>query len=242
LSIHVAILKRPYIEKILLGQKSVESRLSKFAGPPHGQVLPGDRLFFKASAGPFLATAIADTVFDRKDQTAAEIERLAEAWDAAVAGGMAYWTQRFDRPFVTLIRLKQIEPMDVGPKYTSIHMRAWYVLHDDKSPLRDVRLTAGSIRNRYVNFPHIRSIPASRSVTLVMPDDVIVETNFAKGSMLRWRGWGRYFRAFGLIAGDRVRFIALGDGRYSVRFMRQTSGGCSVSEVPAGRSDFTFNL
>ena len=60
MSIHVAILKREYLRMVLSGQKTVESRLAKVRCPPFEQVVAGERLFFKASGGPFMAPAIAD--------------------------------------------------------------------------------------------------------------------------------------------------------------------------------------
>ena len=51
--IHVAILKPNYIRDILAGDKTIESRFTKTNQPPHGRVAVGERLFLKASGGPF---------------------------------------------------------------------------------------------------------------------------------------------------------------------------------------------
>jgi len=50
--IHVAILKPGYIQAILAGTKTIESRLTKTAQPPYGKVVTGERLYLKASGGP----------------------------------------------------------------------------------------------------------------------------------------------------------------------------------------------
>ena len=60
--VHVAILLRPYIKLILSGRKTVESRLTITPRAPFEGIKPGDRIFFKASAGPYMATAVADAV------------------------------------------------------------------------------------------------------------------------------------------------------------------------------------
>ncbi len=59
---HVAILYKRYIDLILAGRKTVESRLTKGLIEPYGRIEPGDRIWFKVTSGPFMATAIADAV------------------------------------------------------------------------------------------------------------------------------------------------------------------------------------
>ena len=224
MSIHIAILKREYLRMILAGQKTVESRLAKVRCPPFESVKPGERLFFKASGGPFMATAIADEVHDYADQTPEQIDALCEQWNPAVCGPLEYWRDRRDRPFVTMIRLGNVEPMDIGPKFKVQNMRAWYVLPDEASPLMDITLKRGAIKNNYVSLPGVSESLRDGQLTLELPDGETVETDFADGGpMLRWRGWGRYFRAFGLKPGDTVRFVAVGGRLYRVRFLRSTT-------------------
>ncbi len=56
---HVAIMRRSWklIEKILAGEKTVESRWFKHRGCPWGKVSVGDTIYFKDSAGPVRAKA-----------------------------------------------------------------------------------------------------------------------------------------------------------------------------------------
>ncbi|MEM9419022.1 MAG: ASCH domain-containing protein [Planctomycetota bacterium] len=223
MSIHIAILKREYLRMILAGQKTVESRLSKVRCAPFESVTPGERLFFKASGGPFMATAVAGMVHDYADQTPEQIDDLCAQWNPAVCGPLDYWRDRRDRHFATMIRLQHIEPMDAGPKFSAHNMRAWYVLPDEANPLMDVTLKPGAVRNRYVSLPDSSAVMRSEALTLEMPDHEHVQTDFVDGGpMLRWRGWGRYFEAFAMSAGDIVRFVALGGRRYRVRFIRMT--------------------
>jgi len=223
MSIHVAILKREYLRMVLSGQKTVESRLAKVRCPPFGQVRPGERLFFKASGGAFMATAIADSVDDYVNQTPAQIDELYEQWNPAVCGSADYWQERRNRPFATMIRLRQVEPMDVGPKFAVQNMRAWYVLADESNPLLDVTLKRGAIKNHYVSLAGASEALRSTTLTLELPDGEEAQTDFTDGGpMLRWRGWRRYFEAFALQPGDVVRFVALGGRRYRVRFIRTT--------------------
>lgn len=222
MAIHVAILKRAYLELILAGRKTVESRLSKVDGPPHGRVQPGERLFFKASGGPFLATALADAVEDHADLAPAGVEALCERWNPAVGGDADYWELKSASRYATFIRLRDIEVLHVGPRYQPQNMRAWYVLPEVQSPLVDVTLTAGAIRNRYLPLPKRWADARPTAYTLHLPDGERIDTERAdRGRMLRWRGWGRHYTAFGLEAGDTVRLIQTGPSDYAVRFRRR---------------------
>ena len=55
---HLVILKKPYLEAILSGRKTIESRFTKTKRPPFGQIEAGDRLFLKLSSGPVCGTAV----------------------------------------------------------------------------------------------------------------------------------------------------------------------------------------
>lgn len=235
MSIHVAILYREYVEMILAGTKTVESRLSKVRCPPWGQVRAGERLFFKVSSGSFCATAVAEAVLDLEGQTPADIDRLRERWNPTIRGDDAYWAKKRQCPFVTLVHLRDVEPLDVGPRYRVQQMRAWYVLDEEVSPLREVTLTRGAIRNGYVSLSGVSAQLREQAVTLVMPDGAEVTTEFTRGGpMLRWRGWRGYFERDAMEAGDTVRLVALGERRYRVQFVR--AAGCDAAKQAGGGS------
>ena len=217
--IHIAILKLPYLRAILDGRKTIESRLSKGVCDPFGRVREGERLYFKASGGPFMGTALAGQVMEwdaLTPDTVAEIERR---YRPAIGGEDAYWHAKRDAVVATLIRLREVEALEVGPEFRGANMKAWHVLPDDRDIMREVKLTAGNIRNRHVTLRGASTAMRGEPITLQLPDGVEVVTDFPPGkAMLRWRGWGRYFDAFAVEPGDTVRFVALGHRRYRVTF------------------------
>ena len=116
---------------------------------------------------------------------------------------------------------KDSEPIEVGPAYPK-SMRAWHVLDESLSPLKDVPLTDGAIRNQYISLTGTSDKMRRRPVTLLMPDGQEVQTAFATGkAMLKWRGWGAYYVKHRMKPGDAVRFVALSPGRYRVTFRKQ---------------------
>jgi len=222
MSIHVAILKKPYISLILSGQKTVESRLTKTAVPPLNVIKPGERIFIKASGGPFMATAVAGLIEQYKDLKPSDIHRLSRQYKKAVCGSDEYAELKKHSRFAVYIHLDQVEPLEIGPVYTK-SMRAWHVLDESLSPLMDFPVTAGAIRNRYVSLAGVSDNVRSRPVNLLLPDGQEVETAFSQGKpILKWRGWGAYYDKNSMHPGDIVRFVAAGPVRYRVSFRKQT--------------------
>lgn len=224
--IHVAILKRPYLQMILRGEKTVESRLTRTRQPPYRAIEPGERLFLKVSAGPFVATAVAGEVEFHEDLTPAKVDALRARYQPTVRGDDAYWHVKRDSRYATFIHLTGVEPLDVGPKYPPVNMKAWHLLDERLSPLREVEVTAGAIRNRYAAFPFAprrRDAPESPSsvrtgdVRLDVGDETIT-THLARGRMLRWRGWGGVYAQHGVQPGDVMRYVCVGPRRYRVSF------------------------
>jgi len=229
MAVHIAILKPCYAAAVLAGTKTIESRLTKTAMPPYRTVEAGQRIYLKASGGPFVGMARAARVQCFEPRGAGGVDALRARFEPAVGGDDAYWHAKRDSRYATFVTLAAVEPIDVGPAYTK-SMRAWHVVDDDADPVREVTLTGGAVRNGYVSLSDPvmaaeaatprKGSPASAGVglTLELPDERIVHTDYARGHMLRWRGWPPYFRAHGLGAGDRVRFVRTATRRYRVSF------------------------
>lgn len=230
-AVHVAILKRPYLRQLLSGQKTIESRLTRIGCAPYRQITPGDRIYFKASSGPFMATAIADAVMFRDALTPAAVAAIRREHNHAIRGEPEYWQAKRDSRFATLVVVRDVEPMDVGPSMAPSRGIAWFVFDDEADPMRSITLTAGAIRNRYVRVPAAmrdyfrRNRPAgdqgASDFTLVLPDGEKVRTEVNDRGMIRWRGWGACFEEHTVAAGDAVRFVREAPQRYRVSVHRK---------------------
>jgi len=238
MAVHVAILKRPYVEMILRGRKTVESRLTKTRRDPFGTVAPGERIYFKISAGPFAATAVADAVACYDELTPSKLEKLKAKYNAGVCGPDAYWQMKRDSRFATFIALRDVEAVSRGPAFAPSQWRAWFRL-EMPDPMRrggadagadpvsvEVELTGGAIRNRYVRLGRGSAIQAHDDsptpITLALPDGREVDTLLKPDGMIRWRGWGKWIETGQLRVGDRVRLDRTAPGIYAVTFLRPT--------------------
>ncbi len=221
MSVHVAILKPQYLRLILAGRKTIESRLTLTAQPPFLQVSAGERLFFKQSGGPFGATALARQVESFANVTRDQMRRFYTELNERIQGDREHWVQKRDANFATFIHLRDIEPLDVGPDYGRANMKAWFVLDDADTVLLDVPLTGGAIRNGWVRVPtRYRRFPTGPA-TLLMPDGELLESQINARRHIGGRGWRRYHSAYGVQAGDAVRLVVVGEGRYRVSFVKR---------------------
>jgi len=124
---HLAILKRPYLEAILAGRKTIESRFTRTRRGAFGEVEAGDTLFLKESSGPVRATAGVCGVKSFANLTAQKMARLEAEYNHLVCGDDEYWQGRRNCRFGVLVWLEDvhlIEPVWIAKK----DWRAWVVL------------------------------------------------------------------------------------------------------------------
>lgn len=128
--IHVAVLKPLYIDAILEGRKTIESRLSITRREPFGLIHSGERIYFKARAGPFGVTARAGRIEFFEALSPADVDRLRRDFTDRVGGEPAYWRAKRSARFATMIHLEEVEPIGRGPVHPPFNGRAWIRLPD----------------------------------------------------------------------------------------------------------------
>jgi hypothetical protein len=127
-SIHLAIFVEPFLQFLLDGKKTIESRFSINRCAPFDKVSKGDLLLIKKSGGPIVAIC---TVKDRwyyrlNPNSWNEIRQYQEALCATDPG---FWEERQDASFATLIQIANITkifPIDFEKK----DRRGWVVISD----------------------------------------------------------------------------------------------------------------
>jgi len=128
---HLVILKKPYLELILSGRKTIELRLSRGRSPLVGRVHRGDGLFLKASAGAVCARAKVMNIKYYKTLTPSLIARIKQQYNDRIMGADAVWESMMDRKsglLVWLRDIRRIEPIRIEKK----DWRAWVVLKEGK--------------------------------------------------------------------------------------------------------------
>ena len=138
---HLAILKKPYLDAILAGRKTIESRFRKNSGSPIGQVHRGDILFFKISSGPVCAKAVVSQVEIFQNLTPEKVAQIKREYNQYILGDDEYWRDIADRRVGFLAWLEKVEaipPVRINKK----DWRAWVVLSS--------RNNYGLFDNRYL--------------------------------------------------------------------------------------------
>jgi ASC-1-like (ASCH) protein len=128
---HLAILKKPYLDAVLNGQKTIESRLYKLKTAPVGNIAPGDIIIFKQSCGPIRAFAHAGRVMQVENPTKAELTALYRKYDRYVMAGRNHWLAKHPLRYALLIWLKRVTP--VAPfDIDKTDRRSWVILQNGR--------------------------------------------------------------------------------------------------------------
>ncbi len=124
---HLVILRKEYLEAILEGRKTIESRFTAKRRAYWNKILYGDRLFIKQSSGPVCATAEVSKVRYYEELTADKIERLKDQYNQQILGADDYWQSKKDCRYGVLVWLsevKTIRPVLINKR----DWRAWVIL------------------------------------------------------------------------------------------------------------------
>lgn len=125
--VHLGVFVEPYLEAILDGRKTIESRFALHRCAPYRQVTSGDVILLKRSGGPVVGIAQAlDPDFYRLGPGDIEAIRLEHA-EELYALDDEFWSARSSKRYATLIRLKdplRIEDMRVDKR----DRRGWVTL------------------------------------------------------------------------------------------------------------------
>jgi ASC-1-like (ASCH) protein len=129
---HLVVLKKPYLDAILAGQKRIESRFTEIKRYAFGRVLPGDKLFLKVSSGPVCAIATVAAVKNFQNLTPKQIIEIKQQYNHYIIGSDEYWQSKSNCRFGLLVWLeevKSIEPVRINKR----DWRAWVVLTEKEN-------------------------------------------------------------------------------------------------------------
>jgi hypothetical protein len=134
---HLAVMTGPYLDRLLDGRKTIESRFTRHRIAPFERVASGDVIFFKQAACPITAVGLAGVVHDL-DLATVPLRQLADEYGAGIAPADAsFWTDRAAARYATLVAMQQVVKTDPVPVQKR-DRRGWVVLNH--APVPDQRL------------------------------------------------------------------------------------------------------
>ena len=109
MTIHIAIMShKSLLDKILAGEKTIESRFSRVKSAPFGQIAAGDDVYFKLSGGPVLGRARVARVEEYDNLTPHQIEDLAKKYRQELALSEDFLARKMESKFASLLFLEDV--------------------------------------------------------------------------------------------------------------------------------------
>lgn len=135
ISIHLGVFVEPYLQFILDGKKTIESRFSSNKCAPYRMVQKGDIILLKRSGGPIVGSCevLAAWFYQLDPESWKEIK--SEFAEALCVQDPIFWEERQTAYYATLMRLggiRSIEPIEVEKR----DRRGWVVLQGTSDQLK----------------------------------------------------------------------------------------------------------
>ena len=135
-SIHLAILVQPYLDYILEGKKTVETRFSKNKIAPYDKIKAGDIILLKKTGGYVFGICYVENAWFYKLDPTSWSEIKENYMESIYAHDPLFWSQRENATYATLIRVShpsKIEPIN----WIKQDRRGWVIL-EEKNILRSL--------------------------------------------------------------------------------------------------------
>lgn len=126
-SVHLAVFVEPFLQYVLDGRKTIESRFSAVRCPPYRRVKSGDVILLKRSGGPVVGICEVGQVWSYNlDPDSWEFVRK-EFAEALCAQDPEFWKAREHASYATLMQVRNVRP--VQPLvWEKRDRRGWVVL------------------------------------------------------------------------------------------------------------------
>lgn len=135
LALHLAILVEPYLQFILEGQKTVESRFATRRFAPYNRVNKGDIVLLKRSSGPIVGICQVTYVWFYELEPESW-QMIQEKFAAAICPkDDNFWQERQKASYATLMRIQNVRPI-TPIKFVKRDRRGWVVLRENSGQLQ----------------------------------------------------------------------------------------------------------
>ena len=126
---HLAIFKGDGAEKILSGEKTIESRFSKAKLSPFGVISAGDLVYIKPSGKDIIGQFSVKKVIFYDGLEAEDLEEIKKTYNGPIGQANDYWISKKTSRYGTLIFIGNSSRFITSPiKLTKKDLRGWVVL------------------------------------------------------------------------------------------------------------------
>ncbi len=131
MSTHLAIFTQPFLDLLLDGQKTIESRFAKVRCAPHGCIRKGDRVLCKVSGGPIIGEFTAGKVLSFTNMFDATLDEIAKHYSTQICSDVDpnFWEARKGKKYATLIFVESPRRLATPQPFHKRDKRGWVVLN-----------------------------------------------------------------------------------------------------------------
>ena len=131
--VHLGVFVEPFLEAILDGRKTVESRFAAHKCAPYARVRAGDVILLKRSGGPVVGIAVAGEA-RYYELDAGKLDDIRERYASQIyAEDDQFWEARAEKRFATLIDLDEVAKIDTI-EIEKRDRRGWVTYTTDREP------------------------------------------------------------------------------------------------------------
>ena len=125
---HLAIFDEKTTKKVLLGEKTLDLRLSQNRIAPFGRVSSGDLVLVKKSGGDVIGEFKVRRVITYDNLSKEQIAKIKKDYNRFLKMDSLYWHEKEDAKFGTLIFMEKFQPTLLPLKIKKRDQRGWVVL------------------------------------------------------------------------------------------------------------------
>lgn len=126
---HLAIFTPDLADKILTGEKTIESRFSKTKLIPFAQIGCGDIVYIKISGKEIIGQFVVEKVIFYEGLNKSDLEKIKQDYGKQIAADESFWRDKKTSRYASLIFIKQSTRFLVSPvKIEKKDQRGWMVL------------------------------------------------------------------------------------------------------------------
>lgn len=129
IGVHLAVCREPYIQYMLNGSKTIESRITKNRIIPFGKVKNSDIVILKRSSGPVLAIFTVKNVISF-DSSSFDLNTIKNNYQEQLHIHDEWWELKRDARFASLICIEEIVPLEAIDISMKKNRQSWIILRE----------------------------------------------------------------------------------------------------------------
>jgi hypothetical protein len=136
ITLHLAILHEPYLDLILKGEKTIETRFSVHRQAPYEQISQNDIILLKEMSGPVVGLCrVSDCWFYELNQdTWSQIKN--EFFKEILIKDKQFWEDKKNSSFASLIRIRDAYQFKTPIEFPKRDRRGWVILMPRNSNMK----------------------------------------------------------------------------------------------------------